>query len=132
MLPIWGLGLVYEQKGMYKEAIAEFEKAGGLEKGGQNTIASMGHAYAVSGDKKAAMKTLDKLRSRAKEGNMSPYQLALVYAGIGEKDQAFASLDQARQERSTLLTYLKMDPRFDSLHSDPRFQQLIRYIGLPR
>jgi TolB-like protein/Tfp pilus assembly protein PilF len=72
----WGLGLVYEQKGMYKEAIAEFEKAGGLEKGGQNTIASMGHAYAMSGDKKAAMKTLDKLKSRAKEGKMSPYQLA--------------------------------------------------------
>ncbi len=128
----WGLGLVYEQKGMYKEAIAEFERAGGLEKGGQNTIASLGHAYAVSGDKRAARKTLDKLKSLAKEGKMSPYQLALVYAGLGEKDQAFASLDQARQEKSTLLTYLKMDPRFENLHSDPRFQDLIRHIGLPQ
>jgi hypothetical protein len=61
---------------------------------------------------------------------VSPYQLALVYAGLGEKERAFESLEKAKVERSTLLTYLKMDPRFDSLRPDPRFQDLLRRMGL--
>lgn len=54
----------------------------------------------------------------------------LVYVGLGEKDQAFQALDAAFQEHSTLLTYLRMDPRFDPLRSDPRFQELLRRVGL--
>ncbi|MEO8164439.1 MAG: hypothetical protein ABI619_03490 [Betaproteobacteria bacterium] len=66
-----------------------------------------------------------------KEGRLSPYQLAVVYAGLGETDKAFQSLDQAVRMRSTLLTYLKMDPRLDSLRKDPRFDSLIHRIGIP-
>ena len=128
----WGLGLVYEQKGLYDRAIAEFEKAGGLEHGGANTISSLGHVYAVAGDRKSAHKALEKLGSSANAGPLAPYELAIVYAGLGEKDHALESLDKAREERSTLLTYLKMDPRFDNLHSDKRFQQLILTIGFPQ
>lgn len=127
----WGLGLVYEQKKMFPQAIAEFEKAGGLENGGQNTIASLGHAHAASGDKAAALKTLKKLNELAKEGKMSPYQLALVHAGLGQKDQAFESLDKALLEKSTLLVYLKMDPRFDNLHDDRRFHDLLQRMNFP-
>jgi len=127
----WGLGLVYEQKKMYAEAIAEFEKAGGLEDSGPNNVASMGHVYSAAGDRTSAMKALDKLKGFEKEGRLSPYQLAVVYAGLGETDKAFASLDQALRMRSTLLTYLKMDPRFDSLRKDPRFDSLIHRIGIP-
>jgi len=117
---------------MYKQAITEFEKAAALEKDDSNWIASLGHAYAEAGNRIAAQKKLDELKRLAKEGNFSPYQFALVYAALGEKDQAFESLDKARQERSTLLTYLKMDPRFDNLHSDPRFQELSRRMGFPQ
>ena len=127
----WGLGLAYEQKKMYAEAIAELEKAGGLENSGPNTVASMGHVYAATGDRKSAMKALDKLKGFEKEGRLSPYQLAVVYAGLGETDKAFESLDQALRMRSTLLTYLKMDPRFDSLRKDPRFDGLVHRIGIP-
>jgi TolB-like protein/Tfp pilus assembly protein PilF len=127
----WGLGLVYEQKKMYAEAIAELEKAGGLENSGPNTVASMGHVYAAIGDRKSAIKALDKLKGFEKEGRLSPYQLAIVYAGLGETDKAFESLDQALRMRSTLLTYLKMDPRFDSLRKNPRFDSLIHRIGIP-
>ena len=127
----WGLGLAYEQKKMYAQAIAELEKAGGLENSGPNTVASMGHVYAAVGDRRSATKALDKLKSFEKEGRLSPYQLAVVYAGLGETDKAFESLDQALRMRSTLLTYLKMDPRFDSLRKDPRFDGLIRRIGIP-
>jgi TolB-like protein/Tfp pilus assembly protein PilF len=127
----WGLGLAYEQKKMYAEAIAEFDKAGGYEESGPNTVASMGHVYAAAGDRTSAMKALDKLKGFEKEGSLAPYQLAIVYAGLGETDKAFESLDQALRMRSTLLTYLKMDPRFDSLRKDPRFDSLLRRIGIP-
>ena len=126
----WGLGLAYEQKRMYWQAIEEFEKAAALEKDDPNSIASLGHAYAVTGNKGAALKTIDELNVLAKHGDVSPYQLAVVYVGLGEKDRAFESLEKAKVERSTLLTYLKMDPRFDSLRSDPRFQDLLRGMGL--
>jgi Flp pilus assembly protein TadD len=127
----WGLGLAYEQKGMFTQAIAEFEKAGGLENSGPNTVASMGHVYSAEGDRMSAMKALDKLKSFEKEGRLSPYQLAVVYAGLGETAKAFESLDRALQMRSTLLSYLKMDPRFDGLRKDPRFDRLLRRIGIP-
>jgi TolB-like protein/Tfp pilus assembly protein PilF len=127
----WGLGLAYEQKKMYAEAIAEFEQAGGLENSGPNTVASMGHVYSAANDRASALKALEKLKGFEKEGRLSPYQLALVYAGLGETDEAFESLDRALLMRSTLLTYLKMDPRFDSLRKDPRFGGLLRRIGIP-
>lgn len=128
----WGLGLVYEQKGLYQQAIAEFEKAGGLEKGDANTVSSLGHVYAVAGNRKSAQEALDKLKNSTSLGILAPYELAVVYAGLGQKDQAFESLDKGRRERSTLLTYVKVDPRFENLRSDPRFQDLIRRMGFPQ
>lgn len=115
---------------MYRQAIEEFEKAAALEKDDPNWIASLGHAYAVTGNKRGVLKTLDELNTLAKQSEVSPYHLALVHAGLGEKDEAFESLEKAKVERSTLLAYLKMDPRFDSLRSDSRFQDLLRRMGL--
>lgn len=128
----WGLGLSYEQKGMLTEAIAEFEKADALGKHrSSNTLASLGHAYATAGQKQRARQLLQELENRAKKEPISGYQLALIHIGLGENDAAVAALDKAFRERSTLLSYLKMDPRFDPLHSDPRFHDLRQRIGLP-
>jgi TolB-like protein/thioredoxin-like negative regulator of GroEL len=128
----WGLGLAYEQKGMQAEAIGELERADALSKHrSTNTIASLGHAYATAGQKAKARKILEELQGHAKQENISGYQFALVFAGLGEKDRSFEALEKAFRERSTLLTYLKMDPRFDPLRSDPRFQDLLHSIGLP-
>ncbi len=128
----WGLGLAYEQKGMQAEAIGELERADAISKHrSTNTIASLGHAYAMAGQKAKAQKILEELQGSAKQENISSYQFALVSAGLGEKGRAFEALEKAFRERSTLLTYLKMDPRFDPLRSDPRFQDLLRRIGLP-
>lgn len=127
----WGLGLAYEQKGMQPEAIAEFEKADALSKHrSNNTIASLSHAYAAAGQAAKAQKLLDELESRRKPANISGYQFAIALVGAGKKDQAFAELEKAFRERSTLLGYLKMDPRLDPLRSDPRFQDLQRRVGL--
>ena len=62
---------------------------------------------------------------------MSSYQFALIYLGLGQNERTFAALEEAYRERSTLLGYLKMDPRFDPLRSDPRFQSLLSRIHLP-
>ncbi|PYT95567.1 MAG: hypothetical protein DMG38_26775 [Acidobacteria bacterium] len=63
---------------------------------------------------------------------VSSCQVALVYLGLRQNDRAMKHLEHAFQEHSTLLVYLKMDPRFDPLRSDSRFQDLLRRIGLPQ
>ena len=128
----WGLGLAYEQKGIMSEAITEFETAATLSGRSTNAIASLGHAYAIAGKRHEAGTVLSELENRAKQTNISGYEIALLFVGLGDKDRAFEALGRAFQERSTLLGYLKMDPRFDLLRTDPRFQDLIRHVGLPQ
>ena len=129
----WGLGLAYEQKGMQPEAVWEFEKADAISKHhSSNTLASLGHAYATAGHKAKVENILQDLRQLSKQEPVSGYQFALVFAGLGEKDRAVTALEKAFHERSTLLTYLKMDPRFDTLRSDPRVLALERRIGMPQ
>ena len=128
----WGLGLALEQKGMYADAAGEIQKA--IDEGGgpdPNFMASLGHVYAAQGKRKEVQRLLDGLRDESKKSYVSSYHAAVIYAGLGEKDKAFELLDQAAQERSTLLVYLRKDPRLATLRSDPRFQALLSRVGLP-
>jgi TolB-like protein/Flp pilus assembly protein TadD len=126
----WGIGLALEQMGDMDGALASFQKAAELTERGTNVLASMGRAYAASGKPDEARKILQELAARAKQRYVPSYQVALVYAGLGDKEKAFESLERAFEERSTLLTYLKMDPRFDSLRKDPRYQAMLRRLNL--
>jgi TolB-like protein/Flp pilus assembly protein TadD len=125
----WGMGLAREQMGDMDGALASFQKAAELTERGTNVLASMGRAYAVSGKPNEARKILQELTARAKQRYVPSYQIALVHTGLGDKDKAFESLEKAFEERSTLLTYLKMDPRFDSLRGDPRFKSMLRRLN---
>ena len=58
--------------------------------------------------------------------NLTPYNVATFHAALGERDKAFIELDRAYQNREGILGLLKVDPRFDSLHGDPRFADLVR------
>jgi hypothetical protein len=62
---------------------------------------------------------------------MSSYQFAVIYLGLSQKQQAITALEDAYRERSTLLGYLKMDPRFGPIRSDPRLQNLLVRIHFP-
>ena len=73
---------------------------------------------------------LDSLTESAKHGYVSPVAFAVTHAKLNEADQAFAWLEKAFQERAWL-PYVKADPDFDNLRSDPRFNELMRRIGLP-
>jgi serine/threonine protein kinase/Flp pilus assembly protein TadD len=125
------LGWAYEQKSMFEEAIAEFQASVSNPGMGTLAMANLAHAYAVSGKTREARGVLAKLKERAEKNYISPYQLAAVYAGLGDKQQAFEWLEKGYAERSTWMVYMKWDPRFANLRSDPRFQDLVRRIGLP-
>jgi len=132
-VPYWGIGLCYEQKGMYQEAVDQLQKGIAVSGGrGANSIASLAHAYGLAGQHGEAQKILAELEKRSKKTYVSSYQIALVYLGLRQNDKAMKQLENAYQEHSTLLTYLKMDPRFDPLRSDPRFRDLLHRVGLPQ
>jgi tetratricopeptide (TPR) repeat protein len=126
------LGQAYEQKGRYEEAIAELKKAIAKSPASTEATAALGHVYAVSGRRDEAQKVLDELKESSKQRFVSAVWPALIYAGLGEKDQAFEWLEKAYDQRAGWLIYLNTDPRFDSLRSDKRFQDLRRRVGPPQ
>ena len=125
---LW-IGTLYQQKSMYSEAIAEYERARQIEDSPW-VLASLGNGYAVAGRTADARKVLSALDAMSKQRYVSPYNNALIYVGLGEKDQAFAWLNKADEERNDYLVYLKVEPLFDSLRSDPRFSELMKRVGL--
>jgi TolB-like protein/DNA-binding winged helix-turn-helix (wHTH) protein/Tfp pilus assembly protein PilF len=125
------LGKGYVAKGMYREAIAELQKARTLEDN-HFTIGHLAHAYGQAGQRKVALKLILELeRRRAKQGIISRLPLIWAYAGLGEKEKAFALLEEAYSERRGALFYLIVDPLFAPLRSDPRFADLVRRVGFP-
>ena len=128
------LPAAYEQKGMYSEAIAEFKKAIPLTSGSESTLskAGLGHVYGVSGKKNEARTLLDELKQLSAQEFVPATSIALIYAGLGENDQAFVWLDKGFEQRAFQLQWIKLDPRWDNLRSDPRFQDLMRRIGFPQ
>jgi TolB-like protein/Tfp pilus assembly protein PilF len=125
------LGWAYEQKSMIKEALVEFQNAVSHWKDGSLPLAALGHAYGIAGQKKEAQEILEKLQEKAKRTYVPAYDIAAVYVGLGEKAQAFEWLSKALEERSGFLIYIKCDRRFDGLRSDPRYEALLKRIGLP-
>jgi len=118
---------------MYSEAIAEFKNAIPLKGGSEPSLskAGLGHVYAVTGRKSDARAVLGELKQTSGKEYLPATSIALIYAGLGEKDQAFAWLDKGYEERAFQLQWIKIDPRWDSLRSDPRFEDLLHRIGLP-
>jgi Flp pilus assembly protein TadD len=118
---------------MYEQAVAGFQKSLTLPGGREwpPTRAGLGYAYGVSGRKDQARKVLNEMKQLAQQKYVSAYEVALIYVGLDEKDLAFTWLEKAYEERSFLLSNIKADPRMDSLRSDPRFQDLVRRVGLP-
>ena len=123
------LGLAYEAKGMYPEAIAEFEQGVKLS-GSPLMLALLGHAYAVSGNTAAARKVLADLKGVSAQKYVSPYTIAAIYAGLGENDQALRWLEIAHDERDIWLMNLKVDPVFAKLRREPRFKEITIRAGL--
>jgi eukaryotic-like serine/threonine-protein kinase len=124
----YSLGAAYLDKSMYKEAIAEATQAVTTFHGGGRELALLGYAYALAGRKTEAQQVLEKLTGPAKHDYVSPTSIALIYVGLGEKDKAFEWLQEFPEVTSYLP--LKVDPAWEPLRSDPRFQDVLRHVNL--
>jgi len=125
------LGIAYEGTGKLQEAIAEYQKAVELSNGDLDHVSSLAHAYAAIGSRSEAEKILHTIEQKSKEGKASPYLAATIYAGLGQKDKAMELIENAYREKSLDVAWiLKPDLRTDNLRSDPRFQNLLRRVGL--
>ena len=123
------LGQALEQKQKHDEAIAEFRRAIELSGGNTTFESNLANAYAVAGRKEDAIKIVKDLESRQSQGSPTDASIALIYVGLGDSDQAMVWLNKAYQARFN--PSILMRPAFDPLRSDPRFQELLRRIGLP-
>lgn len=125
------LGVGYEGTGKLQEAISEYQKAIEISDGFQAPAVSLAHAYSAAGRKADAEKILRELERKSKKTSVSPYTMATIYAGLGENDKAFDFLEKAYTEKSLDFPLpLQSDLLLDGLHADPRFQNLLRRIGL--
>jgi TolB-like protein/DNA-binding winged helix-turn-helix (wHTH) protein/tetratricopeptide (TPR) repeat protein len=123
------LGWAYEQKGMFPEAISEFQRALALSQGSSEIEmkAQLAHAYALSGKTSEARQILSDLLVESRTQYISPYFLAVIYTALGEKDSAVEWLERTYQAHD--VPPIQVEPRFDSLRADGRFQELLRKSG---
>jgi TolB-like protein/DNA-binding winged helix-turn-helix (wHTH) protein/Tfp pilus assembly protein PilF len=122
------LGQAYLQKEMYNDAIAELQKAVELSSGSPSCSANLARAYSASGQRKEALQLLSALKRGASPAYSNAPEIAVVYAALGDNTQAMKWLEQGYQERFNPGVLLR--PGFDSLRSEPRYQELIRRIGI--
>ena len=118
------LGFVYATQGMYEQAIIKYKKSNSIDGETTTGLCYLGYALAMSGKRSEAQTILDKLKNANEY--VSPTELAVIYAGLGDEEGAFALLERAYAAHDIPLQYLKVDPHFDSLRSDPRFADLLR------
>ena len=124
------LAQAYLQKHMNDEAVAELQKATQLSGGSPTIMANLARAYAASGKRSETIKLLSDLKKRSNSIYSHGSEIAVIYASLGDSDQAMSWLEKSYEERFNPGVLLR--PGFDPLRSDPRFQDLVRRIGLPR
>ncbi|HZE73415.1 MAG TPA: winged helix-turn-helix domain-containing protein [Pyrinomonadaceae bacterium] len=122
------LGYIYAAKGQYADAIAAYQEGIKLGDHSPDTQIYLAAAYAKAGEGEQARVILKRLEARKEY--FSPGALADLYVALGEREQAFASLERAYAEHDAQLQFLRVDPNLDPLRSDPRFQDLLRRVGL--
>ncbi len=125
------LGLVLEQKGDHAGAIAEMEKAVAYYTNNDN-LAELAHIYGTAGRRQDAERTIARLLERRRSGFVPAGDIAFAYAGLGDRDQVIHWLDLAIQDHSEWTIFLRVEPGFDLVRSDPRFVDVLRRVGLAK
>ena len=129
--PYLAQGLALSMLGRHAEAIAALEKGVETSKRSTEMLAQLALACGRAGLTDRANKLLSELEARAGSQHVSPFAFALVHTGLGDPGKAMAALERAYQQREWYLCVLKVDPIFDPLRGDPRFQDLLRRLHLP-
>jgi TolB-like protein len=124
------LGAALLSAGRQDEAVAELTAASGLRRDDPISLAWLAHAKALTGSREEAAAIVSKLEADLGNAYVPGYHLALAHTGLGNLDTAFALLEKACEEREPALLNLNIEPRFDSLQSDPRFNALLQRLRL--
>jgi TolB-like protein/DNA-binding winged helix-turn-helix (wHTH) protein/Flp pilus assembly protein TadD len=127
---LW-LGRAYQQKGMYEEAISEYRQTDTSWPEWVVSLAAIGNVEGIAGKTSEARDMLSKLNTLSEVKYVTPYGTALLYAGLGDKVQTFNWLGRAVQGRSHWLVWIRLDPRWEDVKTDPRFKEIIRSVGFP-
>jgi serine/threonine protein kinase/tetratricopeptide (TPR) repeat protein len=124
------LGWAYFYQRKYNDAVEELKKSSEADGIDPEFSPDLAYIHAVTGQKNLARKTLGQLLPFVKERIMDPAHLALIYLGLGQRQEALAMLEQAYRNHSSVMRWLKVDARFDDIRQEPRFQDLMRRVGL--
>jgi serine/threonine protein kinase/TolB-like protein/Flp pilus assembly protein TadD len=127
---VLALGLTYSFTNRYDRAISVLNKALELSNGRLVIRCALARAYVKNGMREEALKIKNYLIHQQKERHISPYYFAIVDAALGNTDVAMDSLYKSFNERFGILVYLKASPFFQNLKSEPKFNELLRMIGL--
>ena len=120
----------YIEKRMFDEAISEARRAADItHRTMAHPMGLLGCALAMSGHRAEARAVLEELLTASRSRHVSPYGIALIYNALGEHDETLAWLDRGFEERDHKMNLLKVDPKWNNLHGDPHFQDLVRRIG---
>ena len=122
------LGGALQFKGKLTEAIAEFQKSADLNNDDQYSLAMLGQAYARQGKTDEAQKVLARIREQAKSQYVSPYGLAIVLTALSSKADGIDELERGYDDAGFYISLIKVDPFFDDLRGDPRFEALVQKI----
>ena len=121
------LGCCLLWKGDTAGAIAEFQRSKIVVTGAWYQ-GLLGYAYAISGDRPKAEEMLRELEEMAKRQYVNSTAFADIHLGLGEKEKALDWLEIAYENQESACWYLKVDPIYDSVRNEPRFQALVRNV----
>jgi serine/threonine-protein kinase len=124
------LAFAFQQKSSFSKAIAAAEKAAALDPANYFTQSTLGYIYGRAGDRDKAIPILRELQVEAATQPIPAFHLSMLYLGLGNTNEAMNWLEKAYSERFYVLSLVNAMPEFDPLRSDPRFQQMLRGMGL--
>jgi serine/threonine protein kinase/Flp pilus assembly protein TadD len=126
------LAMAYLGKSMPEQALQEAQKAAALSNNSTEAMADLAISYAASSKTKEATSVLRSLEAASRSRYVSSFEISAIFVSLNETNKAFELLQKAYDEHNYNLPTLKVDARFDNLHSDPRFGDLLRRIRLPQ
>jgi DNA-binding winged helix-turn-helix (wHTH) protein/Tfp pilus assembly protein PilF len=124
------LGLAYAQMGLIEDAIVELHNARTCAGDQPAVLAALAHVYACAGETSDAAVILGELEHLSEHRYVAPYWFSLIYIGMGDGARALELLGRSCEARDVWMTWLGVDPRFDPLRAEPRFQELLQRVGL--
>jgi Flp pilus assembly protein TadD len=120
----------YVEKAMFAQALAQTETVRHLYGTAPWYWSDLAYIYGREGQPERARRELEKLEKLSRHQPVDPVFMLWAHLGVGDKEEALADLERAYAGHFSMMTTLKVEPAFDPLRSDPRFQDLLRRVGL--